>query len=182
MQWVAEKTGRDKGSGGGITWVKAPPGVEMRHGLKWIKRKKGTEGEGKAGGDYINYEGGWRGCRATLGCDSPGGGEGREEGADWGEAGVRYHFSQALTCSPGPAPFNQRYSNCTGLTFWWGRSFVLGGEGGGSGGGGCCGDDHKSFSGCSPVSVWKLYLKDKMIRGDKTFFVGEKQYEQQLQF
>lgn len=59
---------------------------------------------------------------------------------------------------------------------------MLGGEGGGSGGAGCCGDDHKRCSGCSPVSVWKLYLKDKMIRGDKTFFVEEKQYEQQLQF
>lgn len=47
---------------------------------------------------------------------------------------MRYHFSQALTCSPGLAPFNQRYSNCMGLTFRWGRSFVLGGEGGSSGG------------------------------------------------
>lgn len=36
-----------------------------------------------------------------------------------------YHFSQVLTCSPGPALFNQRYSNYTGLTFQWGRGFML---------------------------------------------------------
>lgn len=46
---MAEKPGRHKGSVGGIPWDKVLPSVEMRYGLKGIKRKKGTEGEGIAG-------------------------------------------------------------------------------------------------------------------------------------